>query len=93
MHKISLLIACAVFTWQTAAAQGIQSTTERQTRFGPVVGTDDSASTGTYAWKGVPFAKPPVGDLRWKAPVDPDTWKSPRATQQFGNACVQYGRI
>ena len=41
----------------------------------------------------MPFAKAPVGALRWKAPVDPDGWKKPRKTQQFGNACVQYGRI
>ena len=66
---------------------------ERHTRFGPIVGVDDSDRTGTYFWKGVPFAKPPVGDLRWKAPVDPDSWRRPRPTQQFGNACVQYGRI
>ncbi len=68
--------------------------TVRKTTVGWIQGNDDSAATGTYAWKGVPFAKPPVGDLRWKAPVDPDA--SPfgiRSTQTFGNACVQYGRI
>ena len=58
-----------------------------------MLGVDDSATTGTYAWKGVPFAKPPTGALRWKAPQDPDAWASPKPTQQFGNACVQYGRI
>ncbi len=66
---------------------------ERSTSFGTVVGADASASTGTWSWKGVPFAKPPVGALRWKAPADPDAWSQPLATQQFGNACVQYGRI
>lgn len=65
----------------------------RRTHFGKIVGVDDSSNTGTLAWKGVPFAKPPVGDLRWKAPVDPDPWKKPKATQQFANACAQYGRI
>ena len=65
----------------------------RQTRFGAVVGVDDSRRNGTYAWKGVPFAKPPVGALRWRAPVDPDPWRVPKLTRQFGNACVQYGRI
>jgi len=95
MRKLSILLICAAaLTWQTsAAAQGNHSTVERETRFGKIVGIDDSAGTGTYAWKGVPFAKAPVGALRWKAPVDPDGWKAPRATQQFGNACVQYGRI
>jgi para-nitrobenzyl esterase len=69
------------------------SAVKRHTRFGAIVGIDDSDNTGTYAWKGVPFAKPPVGALRWKAPADPDAWREPRKTQQFGNACVQYGRI
>jgi para-nitrobenzyl esterase len=94
MRRLSLLLACAALAWQfTASAQGSSSPVERQTRFGKIVGVDDSAASGTYFWKGIPFAKPPVGDLRWKAPVDPDGWKSARATQQFGNACVQYGRI
>src|SRR6267142_2516182 len=65
----------------------------RETRFGPIVGVDDSDTSGTYAWKGVPFAKPPTGELRWKAPADPDRWRQPKLTQNFGNACVQYGRI
>lgn len=68
--------------------------TLRDTTFGPVQGQDLSASSGTYAWKGVPYAKPPVDALRWKAPVDPDAWSgTPRLAQQFAPACVQYGRI
>ncbi len=92
MRKFSLVVACALCFCQ-GATQAAQSDVVRETRFGTVVGIDDSANSGTYAWKGVPFAKPPVSDLRWKAPVDPDSWKAPRATQQFANACVQYGRI
>lgn len=68
--------------------------TIRETSFGPVQGQDLSATSGTYAWKGVPFAKAPVGALRWKAPVDPDPWTGTlRSAQQFAPACVQYGRI
>ena len=67
--------------------------TERSTTFGPVVGNDLSETSGTYVWKGVPYAKPPVGDLRWKAPADPDPWTAPRLTQRFGNACAQAGRL
>jgi para-nitrobenzyl esterase len=94
MHKVSLMIASVALCWQIAAsADDKQSDVERQTRFGKVVGIDDSRRSGTYAWKGIPFAKAPTGELRWKAPVDPDRWKKPRNTQQFGNACVQYGRI
>lgn len=68
--------------------------TIRETSFGPVQGQDLSASSGTWAWKGVPYAKAPVGALRWKAPVDPDAWTGTlRPAQQFAPACVQYGRI
>lgn len=95
MHqKIALLTASVTLCCHLGAlADNDKSELRRQTRFGPVVGTDDSTTTGTYAWKGLPFAKPPVGELRWKAPADPDRWKKPREAKQFGNACVQYGRI
>jgi carboxylesterase type B len=66
---------------------------QRQTKYGVVVGTDNSSTSRTYAWKGVPFAKAPIGDLRWKPPVDPAPWTSPKNTQQFGNACAQSGRL
>jgi para-nitrobenzyl esterase len=67
--------------------------TLRQTSYGRVQGSNDSAKSGTYAWKGVPFAKAPTGNLRWKAPAEPDSWTDVKATTQFGNACAQYGRI
>jgi carboxylesterase type B len=67
--------------------------TQRETDLGTVVGTDLSATSGTYAWKGVPYARPPVGELRWKPPVELKPWISPKYTQQFGNACVQNGRL
>lgn len=62
------------------------------TVYGEVVGVDDSTASGTYFWKGIPFAKPPVGTLRWKAPVEPAAW-GVRNTQNFGNACIQNGRV
>ena len=88
--------ACAVLLLShlvASAAPGDRAAIERNTRYGTVIGSDDSASNGTWSWKGVPFARPPVGELRWKAPFDPDAWSSPKVTRQFGNACVQYGRI
>ncbi|MGK6306536.1 carboxylesterase/lipase family protein [Variovorax sp. DT-64] len=69
------------------------SATQRSTAFGPVSGTDDRATTGTYSWKGVPFAKAPVGPLRWRAPVDPEPWTTARRATDFGPACVQTGRL
>lgn len=69
------------------------SVTERQTVYGAIEGVDNSAANGTYAWLGVPFAKPPVGSLRWKSPVEPAAWSSKLTTKSFGNACLQNGRI
>ena len=65
----------------------------RETRYGMVRGTDDSATSGTYAWKGVPYAQPPVGALRWQPPAEPAAWMGERSTTRFGSACLQMGRI
>ena len=68
-------------------------TAARNTRHGPVVGIDNTDIDGTLAWKGVPFARPPVGDLRWHSPVDPDPWTTPRDAFEFGAPAVQTGRL
>jgi para-nitrobenzyl esterase len=40
-------------------------------------------------FKGIPFAQPPVGPLRWKPPVALPAWPGVRKAQSFGAACVQ----
>ncbi len=67
--------------------------TLRHTRFGPVRGTDDRATHGTWSWKGLPFARPPVGPLRWRAPADPLPWTEVRAATTFAAASKQTGRL
>ena len=64
----------------------------RKTHLGEVRGAEDAAA-GTLSWKGIPFAKPPVGALRWQPPQEPEAWTAPRTTTAFGNACAQYGRV
>ena len=63
----------------------------RRTSLGLVQGAADAS--GTLSWKGIPFAAPPVGPLRWKAPVAPAPWTGTLAAQRFGSACLQNGRI
>jgi len=65
----------------------------RSTQFGQVTGVNDAGASGTLSWKGIPYAKAPVGALRWKAPADPDAWATAKSTKSFAPACVQYGRI
>lgn len=76
-----------------AAAENSASPVLRGTAYGLVIGVNDTDGSGTYYWKGIPFAQPPVGALRWKAPVEPDAWRVPLHTKNYGNACAQYGRI
>src|SRR4051812_14674499 len=44
------------------------------------------------AYLGLPYAAPPVGDLRWKAPQGPAQWKGERDGTKFGAHCAQ-GRV
>jgi len=64
----------------------------RATTYGHVQGSAQAA-TSTWSWKGIPFAQPPVGNLRWKAPAEPQAWSTARDATRFGNACLQNGRI
>src|SRR6202007_2437477 len=41
------------------------------------------------SFKGIPFAAPPVGDLRWRAPKPVIAWQGVRKADQFGNSCIQ----
>ncbi|HJV43555.1 carboxylesterase/lipase family protein [Caulobacter sp.] len=53
---------------------------------GTVEGVTDA---GTLAFKGLPYAAPPVGAGRWRAPAPAARWDGVRDASQFGPACVQ----
>ncbi len=44
---------------------------------------------GITAFKGIPYAEPPVGDLRWTAPRPRASWTGVRSAAEFGNGCAQ----
>ncbi len=46
-------------------------------------------SSGVRSFKGIPFAEPPVGDLRWKEPQPVKNWTGVRNADQFGPRCMQ----
>ncbi|KAL0830816.1 hypothetical protein ABMA28_002934 [Loxostege sticticalis] len=46
-----------------------------------------------YSFKGIPYAAPPVGDLRFKAPQPPIPWEGVRSAKQCGNSCYQFNFI
>jgi para-nitrobenzyl esterase len=47
------------------------------------------AENGISIFKGIPFAAPPTGDLRWKAPAPVTRWSGVRKADAFANACMQ----
>ena len=58
-----------------------------KTDFGLVEG---AFSDGVLSFKGIPFAAPPVGNLRWRAPQPPQPWNGVRPAMAFGNDCMQF---
>ena len=59
-----------------------------KTDYGELVGFVSSDNT-TMIWRGVPYASPPVGNLRWKAPQDPQPWPGIRDAVDPAPKCTQ----
>jgi para-nitrobenzyl esterase len=59
---------------------------------GQIVDATPDAS-GVRVFKGIPFAAPPVGDLRWKPPQPVPPWDGVRAASDWGPRCVQSNRL
>lgn len=62
-----------------------------ETVYGSVEGFEDEQST--WAWKAIPYAKPPVDELRWESPQNPDSWEGTLAETEFCEPCSQYSQI
>ena len=90
MRKVVVLGLAAVFV---AAAVGAAAQPESgpvvQTPSGELAGEWADAEAGVSVFRGVAFAQPPVGDLRWRPPVAVDAWNGTRAATEFGPACWQ----
>lgn len=82
------LATLALRTSRLQALTGPSPVTIR-TPLGPLVGEE---SNGVRIFRGVPFAEPPVGKLRFRPTVQAKSWTAPRNATQFAAAAMQSGQ-
>jgi para-nitrobenzyl esterase len=82
----ALILAFSFLTANAHAADALRVKTDK----GVVEGVLTNGQQ-VRAFKGIPFAAPPVGDLRWQPPQPAAAWKGVRQTKDFGAHCVQSG--
>ncbi|MBU4055218.1 MAG: carboxylesterase family protein, partial [Proteobacteria bacterium] len=79
---------------KSAVEHFTRSVSERKiatTQAGEVKGY--AANETTWQWLGVPYAKPPVGELRWKPPVEPEPWQGVRDAIAWSDQAAQDPRL
>ncbi|GAB3320598.1 carboxylesterase family protein [Larkinella ripae] len=81
------LLILTVSTLLAAHRTEAQKAPQAKTAHGVVEGVTETS--GIRAFKGIPFAQPPVGELRWKEPQPVKNWQGVRKTVQFGPRAMQ----
>ena len=83
MRSVLLAITIAI---TTVPLTSMASSTTAKVEQGLLQGTKEA---GLTVYRGVPFAAPPVGDLRWRAPQPAARWEGVRPADKFAPQCVQ----
>jgi para-nitrobenzyl esterase len=86
---LACLMACISPSAGRALALPNASTPTVTVETGTLEGTHFGSAQNDVAFLGVPYAAPPVGNLRWKPPQPPREWNGTRDATQFGAACPQ----
>ncbi|MBM7783816.1 carboxylesterase/lipase family protein [Tenggerimyces flavus] len=83
---LTLLVACAVAVPATAHASPSPEPVLALTTSGPVSGLREGL---VNEFRGIPYAAPPVGELRWRAPRPVRPWLLPRSATAYASPCAQ----
>ena len=86
--RIGLLVAAALVYIPDVSMAAVQP--EVRIATGQVSGV---SADGVESFKGIPFAAPPVGTLRWRPPAPAPAWPGVRDGSSFGPACPQMSRV
>lgn len=81
-----MLCVFAFVTSLNQPAFSQQSETLVSTGYGELKGIVDE---GSVSFRGIPYAKPPVGALRWQPPETPDSWQGVRDARRYSKPCPQ----
>ncbi|WP_413291145.1 carboxylesterase/lipase family protein [Bdellovibrio sp. HCB337] len=85
--RFFILVTSAVFGLLSSAVAIAATVTA--TEYGAVSGLN--AKYNTVKYLGIPYAAPPVGELRWKAPRDPQAWSGVLKAHSMKSTCLQKG--
>lgn len=86
MMRAAMPLALMALTLSGIADAQAKDATRVATESGTVAG---SLADGILSWKGIPFAAPPVGPLRWRAPQPAAKWSGVRPATDYGHDCMQ----
>ncbi|KAJ3021083.1 hypothetical protein HKX48_009256 [Thoreauomyces humboldtii] len=89
MYVLTAAVAGLLASAAALSVPHIASPLKITTTHGPVIGTASPYREGVTVYRGIPFAAPPVGGLRWKAPVSPAKWTKTLNATTFSLQCAQ----
>ncbi len=79
----------AIGGWLAKASSALPAAEDSVRLNSGLVSGVDGASGGVRVFRGIPYAAPPVGGLRWRAPQAVAHWDGIRKADQFGAMCMQ----
>ena len=88
LNLLLFLISLAILPISSFSQANNTFAVQTKIKNGVIEGSYDTKS-GIQTFLGIPFAKPPVGPLRWKAPQPADTWAGVKETKKFGPRAMQ----
>jgi para-nitrobenzyl esterase len=79
---------CAI-AWSAAVLMAAPAIAQDTVVRAPAGAVEGEIEADVLAFKGVPYALPPVGAARWKPPVAMPVWNAVRNAKRFGSSCIQ----
>ena len=91
---LPMLCVLLVPLWVATGVQGAEESEKSAPQVKTAQGSLEGLRLGdSEVYRGIPYAKPPVGSLRWRPPQSVDAWSGVRPAKTFGPACPQPERF